>query len=247
MKYDLPDIALIERYLEGELSGQELVEFETAMDSDQQIKLAVEEHLKSLVLAKAMGEEQWRERMKKQLAEKPVSDTVFLWPPYLKYIAAAAIVLLLVIGGLWMSQNGKKPDLEEWLTTHLETPAAPELMSTDQDSLLAATYYAYNQGNYEEALASFPVLLPNYTGGQLRELLFFEGMSHFKLQQYPEARQNFEKIDRGAFQETALWYTSISYLKEGNIEAAKPVLQSLIDNNTFSFYRSLAKELLDIL
>ena len=247
MKYDLPDIALIERYLEGELAGQELVEFETAMESDQQIKSAVEEHLKSLVLAKAMGEEQWREQMKRQLTENPVSDKVFVWPTYLKYVAAAAIVLLLVIGGLWMSQNETKPDLEEWLTIHLETPVAPERMSTDQDSLLSATYYAYNQGKYEEALAAFPDLLPYYTGGYLRELFFFEGMCHFKLQQYPEARQSFVKIDRGAFQETALWYTGISYIKEKNFEAAKPVLQSLIDHDAFFFYRSQAQELLDIL
>lgn len=240
MATDLPDIELIESYLNGELAEKERLHFESEMENNVPIKAAVEEHLKSLALAKEMGKEQWKEQMRGRfLSEAPKVREL---NRRMIFAIAASVLALLIIGGLWWTQNNQSLSSEEWIATHVEIPTAPEFKSPEEYVKWAEANLDYNQGNYQAALDKYREIEPEYTGGFLREISFYKGMSLIYLEQYSEARQNLEKIDRGAYMEMAAWYYALSFVQEGELELAEKELEKIAKQT--GFYQAKAKELL---
>lgn len=243
MATDLPDIEIIDRYLNGELAEQERLQFEAEMEGNAELQSAVEEHMKSLAIAKELGKAQWKEQMSSRFVED--APVVRGLSRRMIYALAACVLALLIIGGLWFVQNKNELSPEKWMALQVEVPPAPEIKSTDQDLQLAEAYLAYNQTQYQEALDKMSILENEVDGSRKVELSFFKGMSLFYLNQYPEAQQNFGKITSGPYVEMAEWYKALSLVKEDRKLDALRALALIEDQG--GFYKAKAAELIQLL
>jgi TolA-binding protein len=105
-----------------------------------------------------------------------------------------------------------------------------------------AAFQAYEQKDYQRASVLFKDLLLEK---KEPEVLLLLGNSNLMLGQVEEAEQNFITLirDFDDLDLQAKWYLSLSYLKSGDRENARKVLEEL--GATDISYASKAKELLE--
>lgn len=231
----------LERYLAGELSDTEQTAFEKAMDAQPKLEEAFRRHMLARAAVFHTAKEEWRDNKRQKLrewrAEEKQTSSVS-W-----YQMAAAIALLLAIGlGIYFLQS-RQSSPEELFLAYYEVDAAPNTRNQASESELYKGYQAFNQQNYEEALMRWDNIpadqLDNFT---TNELTYYRGLSYLELGRTTEAIQQLNQIQDSDFSDRATWYLALIWLKEGEADRARPLIQSLA--RRASPYQSKAKEVL---
>jgi len=244
----------IENYLNGELTGIALTDFETQLKADPVLREEVELHRDIDIALMDDNEIPFIQTMRdihEKQTETPVEEVDSKQLPrrrILRFaIAAAAAVLLAVFAlpflfpkpdAMQLSENtiGDAPTLE------IQRSADGRMETTKS---LIAPYQKIENGQYAEAI---PELSKIYTATNDDEAALGLGYCHLQVKNYDNAIQIFKKIqtENGIESDTAAWYLAHSYLRKGNIQESKHILQKIISNNNVTLKRrEQAKSLLD--
>ncbi len=242
------DIALIERYIRGELSLEERGAVEQRMAEDADFRALLEDYE---VLTKGIaysGRKAVLERLQNldenlEGTEATVRSIAPRKQKPVVWLAAAAVVALLFYAGFSLFNAG--PDAGELYAAYYEP--YPNLVypitrsnTTAQDPA-AKPYRAYEQKDYEAALAA----LNADTKSPEDTRLFYKGHTLLALNQPEEAIEAYDALltlpNLEQFSDPARWYKALALLKLERVEEARSVLQSLEN----SAYSKESKELLE--
>lgn len=231
----------MERYVAGELSEAERQTFEQAMDEQPKLEEEFRRHMLARGAVFQAAKEEWRADKRQKLREWRTADkktSSVSW-----YQMAAAIALLLAVGlGIYFSQT-KQSSPEELFLAYYEVDAAPISRNQAPESDLLKGYQAFNQQNYQEALALWDRLpvdqLDRFT---TNELSYYRGLTYLELGRSTEAIQQLKRIQDSNFAHRATWYLALIWLKEGQIDKARPLIQGLTEQT--SPFQEKAKEVL---
>ncbi|MEZ5083843.1 MAG: hypothetical protein R2750_10400 [Bacteroidales bacterium] len=238
----------IEEFIDGNLKGEELKNFQNQMVIDPELARDVE---LSFEINKALMDKNYidlRLKLDNQRKSNSTSTTVLniqrdlfkIW-----HLAAASFALLLVVGGLWYILSNK-PFSTERLVSKYYKPAHPigQFRSFDinSDDAFREAFNFYQQNDYKNALKYFTTLENQITAN------FYSGICYIELEQFNKAITSFEYVinDKdNLFVEQAEWYLGLIYLMNNQKEEA--LSQFTYISKSDSYYASQAKEILKYL
>ena len=219
----------IDRYVSDELPEEDRKAFEKAMKNDAELKEEV--RLQQLIInkleahaKKPQGINDFKatlEDIEQNIAktEKP-SERPGLFVRYryaiISTVAVAAALLLFFI----------MPGTE----SEIVFPNPPQANFTQMSgpgSILQEAGRAYNAKSYAEAIQLFQSYLAQEPEDY--EALFFQGISHFELQQWDAAATNFKALSSSdsILKDDALLYLALIQLKQENKNGAIALLQQI--------------------
>jgi len=225
------DIEWIERYLDRSLSTEEKKEMEKRLAGDPELKNKYVEYRKLIEGIRYAHLQDKVEQLKTlENSLGPVDlDTPSrqVWMhTYGKYLAAAAAVVLFVASYLIFM---RPTDPQEVFARYFEpypNVFEPTVRGSGQDNRRAEAFIAYDRGDYEKAATLFAEQL------KLKQepgLLLLLGNTNLILGRTEEAQNNFLTLikDFDELDGQAKWYLGLSYLKQGQTEKARLILQEL--------------------
>jgi len=159
-------------------------------------------------------------------------------------IAAAAILLLLVIGYQWMNVTGAMSNQDLFAQNY----QAYELPFGDRgnglDNAIHEAGAMYQQQKYADAIPMFEQLAKEGKGDDRTSLAL--GISYIELKKYEKAILILKQASAQSgflYLDQAQWYMGLAHLQLGQIEESKTLLHAVKDNPDARF-KNEAKELL---
>lgn len=234
---------LIEDYLLNRLNPQQRMEFENRLSTDEQLSQQLALRRLAFKGARSAGRDRLRNRLKNihQEVQKPPAKTRRLWP--LITSLAAAVTLLLIGGTLFFRGQNLSPQ-ELFVQNYQAYPLSLTSRGEAEELERAQLNQRYKNKDYQAALPLFEKLLSQ--DEKNARLLLGAGISHLELNQTKQAQTYFEAIIAAQdlrLQETARWYLALSFLKEGQVDAARIALENILKNPQAGTYQK-AKQLL---
>ncbi|MCD4736449.1 MAG: hypothetical protein K8R53_10420 [Bacteroidales bacterium] len=223
---------LIEKFLNGELTGSELESFKLLLESDEQLRgeIAIEQKLQEVY-----AEEEALEFRKKLTEIRGLSETkkgiIRLFTGKQKHLAAASIIILAAIAILLILNQKHTTNQELFAEYFTPYPADTEYRSGDTElTKEEQALKLYAEGKYREANVIFKDL-PVTDKLKLYHSLSLDGAG-----QTGEAITQLQEITRnssGPFAEQARWYLALFYLKEGQTAQCEQLLKIILNNKQF--------------
>ncbi|MFA8433923.1 MAG: hypothetical protein ACEPOZ_05355 [Marinifilaceae bacterium] len=237
----------IEEFLDGDLTGDELMEFEQDLldDSDLQMELDLHEEINMAI----MEDDVMDLRAKLEAIEPPASDkkrrlSLFLgkWQ-----LAAASLILMIGISSLFYLLGDRTYTNEEIYSSYykpynvvINTRSA----EGSTNDILVNALQSYEAKDYRTALSLFKDVLDkdslNVTGN------FYSGVSNIEIKEYDAANVNFTRVIKhknNLFLEQSEWNLAFCYLMTEEKEKAIKQFQYIAASN--SYYKSKAQEILN--
>lgn len=233
------DIVLIERYLNGELSNEELLAFEQQLKVDK----TLQQHLKILTDLKEGIVQAGRNDLASEIRqweknETPITRTIPIWKQSWT-ISIAAILLIGVTAILLWPQSENTSNLfdqyfEPYPNVVMPTVRGVEINDT---TTIQKAYRAYDQEDYAGAVQFFETLETKDEG-----TLLYLGNSYLMLNETKKAISVLEKLvnKQSQFEEEAKWYLGLSYLKNGD----NAMVKNTFDGIKSEHYQIKIKEIL---
>lgn len=238
MKNQLDYSEFIERYLDSEMSGHELIWFEKELDSNEWLQSELNLRKK---VNNAITEDRFMQlRNEIEEAHAQYHNAEKHLPNKQKRVFAAASVvasfflaLFLILNlSVWNVSNNKLFDkyFEPYQANMTFRSADSELNS----SLLTAMQL-YENKRYKEALKLFEEILqtdPSRVG-----LNLYSGISKMEIHEYENAGSSFNKVINDKFNlyiEQAEWYLSLCYMITGQDDKAVKLLEKIVAENSFN-------------
>lgn len=239
---------LIDKYLQGTLSGEEQERFQTLM---QEETFAEEVHFRSMIgiASQQEGREQLKSLFQQADAELDEEASAPIVPmrsgrqSYLRWGSLAAVVLALLVFFLWPSSSSDA-DLFNKHYQAFPNLIAPADRSGAEKELLAQALQAYDREAYVEALRLFEQLPERNQNERL-----YLALSLLQTKRIAEAIPLLESISKdpeARYQEAAQWYLALAFLKQGNRTAAEEgihLILSLPDHRYRDQAQALQEEL----
>ena len=246
MKSQINYSEFIERYLDGEMTAQELIWFEKELDSNEwlQNELNLRKKVNQAILDESSMK--YKDELEEAYADY-INDDKVSSDRKRKFIVAGSALISVVAGAiLILNLTGKQYTNEQLFDRYYKSyepnttfrSADNELNS---DLVLAMRFYENRE--YNEALKLFERILvndPSRIG-----VNFYSGVSQMEIENYELAGKSFDKVidDRyNMYIEQAEWYLSLCYIITGQDENAAHLLEKIINDN--SFYRKEARSML---
>lgn len=248
----------IHRYLLQEMNEEERLAFEAEIAGSEELETAVEEERKILRAMQQAGDRQLKEDIsavhqkleKEQFFEKSsqTAKTVTLKTFVMKKIipyATAAIVLFLLVWGIFLRDSGPDITKEEIFAQHFE----PEMtlvkdriaqlesfgmagQTTPQDSLREALQ-VYEAGNYDEAIRLLNFYLYEHPEDETAQ--FYRAMALFNLERYGpglEALIPLTKAEDQNIQRQAKIYSALGYLQvDDGLDKARAIYNDMVNSS----------------
>lgn len=237
----------IERYLSGEMQGQERAEFQARIDKDPVFSAEVRLHRE---IAETIADEQTLD-FSALVADvvNPQADSQQLHAAPRRsrspWLAIAAAVLLLALVGIFIFRSGGA-DPQALYTQHFSAYEAP-IEFRGGDSTLAAIYETafdrYQSADYPAAITEFETILQS--NPQDLSARFYLSVSQLAEGRGSDAEQGFRDLlaaDAPTWRSQSSWYLSLALLQQGKETEAKAELQKL--SQGAGKYARLAAEVL---
>ncbi len=238
MNTDYSNIEKIEAYINGELSEEQLVEFEHALKEDRQLQEQVDLHID---IQKVLADQDALE-LKRQLVdiarEMPKEPKTGI-SRYLYLSIAATIVLFISL--VFVLQNSRKSEVELFQNYYTEYPAESRLRGHVEETSFEEAMKLYENGMYLQAINAFQSEFAKDTSNHL--ILIYLGNCYIKTQKWDSAANILQKVPTNSrFVYEAYWFRALSNLRDNRLEPAKELLTKLVSAN--SIYKKKAAELL---
>ncbi len=246
MEANYDDIILLERYLENSLSAEEAGAVEKRIADEPEF---AELYQNELLLVRGIRLSHLKTKLEElKVIEGDMSSTSrpagrvlsiqTFWRPL---AIAAGLTLLAVAYSLW--NNSSNPQ-ELFAANFKPYPNVfePVVRGTGEQNKRAEAFAAYEKGEYKVAAEGFKQLL------QVNEepgVLLLLGNANLMLDRTSEAKENFVTLSKD-FDELDLlakWYLSLCYLKMGETDSARVLLDEIVGQG--GSYSEKAKELLN--
>lgn len=241
---------LIDEKLSGELSAEELEDFDLDLQNDPDLNAEFELHKE---IDEAIQESEVIELRKKldlvhdltQNKKQPGLLRTILRHK-LSRIAAASFVVLLIFTSL--SLYFLRPDSnisnDSLFKIYYQPDAAMLIRGTNsQNATLIQAFQKYEKMDYPAALKLFSQVLD--TDRENIPVQFYSGISYIELGQYQNALLPFQFImdhKQNLYIERAEWYAALLYLKLNEDDNALNLFRNISHSN--SFYKDKAHEIL---
>ncbi len=249
LKYEL-----IERYLSGDLSGQELTDFKQQLDQDTDLKAEVELH-RDIEIAMLDKEKipfinrinnYHEEQFQQEKTEKTTGNKKIARRRIISFAVAIAAVLLLAFFG----KNLLVPDLSPAQlseNTIGSMPSLSALRSTDggniNDEILEKGFNELDKGNYSQAIT----YLQEIPAGTEASAQLGIGYAYMQEGNYEQAISIFNNIRKNSpeIKDTADWYLAHTYLRQGKKADCVKILKNITLDKTVTQKRQ--KQAFDLL
>jgi tetratricopeptide (TPR) repeat protein len=239
----------IEKYLNGELSDQEKIDFERQLSTDSEIR-------KNLNLLMEVNEyiDNRDDELKMQMTVKEIiqrrgkqRQSIFQ-----KYVFSSiwtkAATIIILIGFIGMSaiilESSKNQRIFNKYYNHYEfSDVVRSENGTASNETLNKALHEYTIGNYELALTYFEKLEISEKEQVVSQ--FLQAISYIEIEQANKAIILLEKLSKydHMYHETIVWYLGLCYLKIDNIDKAQPVFSQLSSYN--NYYSEQASSILN--
>lgn len=231
-------------YLRGELDDNEQAVIEKRLQEDPGFQKMKDDLLRAQAAVWQEGRKQESEKLKNlyRNQQQPAQTR----PMFMRYAAAAAIVILAGILAVFLLQ--KPSDPQALFADAYTLPTAPEQLaiidsdSMQIESLRREAFANYNERKFKQAQAQFQSLLQLGATDDPDELRFFLGISQLEQGKSADAIKTFSQMTTNV--EAAQWYIALAHLKTGDTESLKTTLKAIIDDPEH-FYREKAMDLLE--
>ncbi|MEO0471640.1 MAG: hypothetical protein AAF206_18570 [Bacteroidota bacterium] len=230
----------MDRYASGLMPPEEQAAFEAEIQSDRALKAAFESFLLGQVAVMQHGIEAEKTALKAGFSQiDPGAPAVPLWQkPFA--LAVAAVVILLVIAGIWMLTPSPQLSSEQLFTQHFERPRIPETMGGTSDQLLREAYLAFAEGNDSLAQQKFRLLETDTSFQFTSEINLFRGISALGMGRSDSALIYLQACPNHPQQ--AEWYRCLAYLKQDDQKSLAESLEIILAQPRH-FYQEKAQEL----
>lgn len=249
------DIELIERYLEGRLSQEELNEFRQRLSRDRNFEKSVETYKAIIGGIKYSGENILRQKLKKLeasiTAQENLDKRKFGIPlkPIYSYSAAATILLLLTFTFIFILRHNPSPrevfteNFKPYSNVVMPTTRGEKFDKNDKNEQQEA-FYLYDRERYQEAAFLFDKLLKQ---AEAPALLLYSGNSYMAAGDYDAAIKRLKKLSKlnTEYKHQAQWFLALAYLAKNEPENGKPYLEGLAKQN-ISYSKKAVKILEDL-
>ena len=235
------DIALVERYFDNDLLEGESALIDERLKSDAEFKAIFDRERALIRSIRASGLSRDLQLLKEvergiSAADRGRQRSLQPW-----YYAAAAAVTLFVVATLWLFPQHETPDelFDEYFTP-VSNSFSPALRGGEATSQPEAFRY-YDQGNYVAAANRFADMLAREVDP---DVLLLSANANLAAGNTVAAENNLIRLirDFDNYDTPAKWYLGLCYLKQGNVDKARAVLEELGQREVF--YTGQAKELL---
>jgi hypothetical protein len=247
MNHSIEDIELVERYFDNTLTDQETAQLTIKLQKDAELLRIFEQEkllVKTIRFRAAENDLKFLKHLEKSLSQP---GKRYL-PRHWYYYAAAACITVFALAGILMPASQQTP--QELYASYFEPyPNVFEPALRGSGSLLhrqainkrAEAFQAYDERSYEKAAQLFAELL---TEKQDPGMLLLLGNSNLALNNTEDAKKNFNDLiaNFDGLDIQAKWFLSLCYLKEGQTEKARNLLEEL--GETEISYAKKAKKLL---
>lgn len=238
---------MIEKYIDGELEGKELLNFEELLSTDPDIK---RDYNLSLEINNSIIEDDvmaLRDTMRYMYRDEPeVKRIPSVFTKRRLYYAAATIALLIATGGLlqrFMGHDLSNSAVYEKYYVPYDVTVTYRSGNTEVDRILLNALERYEEKDYKNAVVLFEKVLKTRQDDMAVNL--YSGISYMEEEKYQKATTSFNKIisnNDNLFIEQAQWYLSMCYLKTDKLDKATGVLNKIIKEN--SYYKAQAEKVL---
>lgn len=223
---------LLDKYLRGELSEVELIEFQRLKKEDPSFsnELRTREILVKGIKLNHLEEKMSMLKELEKTIAKPQNKgrVVTLFSP--RVLSIAASVALLIGATLWLMPSTQSSDLYGEYYAFLP---ASEVVRGDDDPFQIALG-KYNSKDFSGALQSLNEI-------NIARALFYKGICQMELKNYEGAIISFENYIKSKGIESYLpaeYYMALCYLKIGNVEDAILALKSVPEAESYYFSKS---------
>ena len=237
---------LIEKYLDGELQGNDLMNFESQLQSDKEL---AQDYYVQKEIRNALSDwevidlreklDKIQENFKKQKQRAIIRKPVFL------YTACAFIAILIVSSILIFDKTYTNDELYEKYYTHYDAGIQTRGKVKEITDTIKQALIAYDNKQYVEAIELFS-RIHDTSQTKIIAKEYFTGLSYMELKKYDEAIKHFNTITydyQNAYHENIIWYLGLSYLKMNQNSLAIKQFGELIHND--SFYKKQSLSILD--
>lgn len=251
---DHPDIdTLIRQYLKGQLSTEDREDFDQALQQDESLKNEVAFVKEMQASLQAQRRAETKKMLERIALEHPVEDIKEegksnnkpggnKWPPLLLASALLATLALL----FWLFQSlPLSPEQSQALFKNYYQPF--QLTGAYDPQILNNTNQAFKAYDLENP--DYPTvveLLKDYPGATNEmDILMALGIAYIETDAWGEAIKVFTIVSQDtadSYTQDGQWYLALVYLQQGNITAARPLLEDLQDH---SQYGPAAREILN--
>lgn len=241
------DFNRIEEFLDGDLSNDQLKEFENDLlnDPDLQTELDLHKQVDEAIMENDIMEL----RSKLEAIEIPPREVEKRKHKYLTKwnIVAASFVLFLGIGSLLYIGNNKNYSNKKVYSNYYKPyNVVMNTRSADVniDNMLVTALKSYEARNYGKALVLFQQILDKDSTNITSN--FYSGISNMEISEYNKANKNFTRVLRdknNLFIEQSEWYLGFCYLMTNERDKAIKQFNTIAKGN--SFYKAKAQEILN--
>lgn len=238
----------IEDFLDGDLTENQLKEFEKDLLEDLDLQMELDLHTE--VNEAIMEQDVMDLRSKLETIETPPNPAQNRKLKFLTKwnITAAALALVIGLGSLMYILNNPSTYSNDKVFSNYYKPynVVVNTRSADImiDNLLVTALKSYETKDYRTALTLFKQILDkdstNITGN------FYSGISNIEINEYSKANENFTRVleyKNNLFIEQSEWYLGFCYLMTNEKEKALKQFHVIAQGN--SFYKTKALEIIN--
>ena len=215
------------KYFDGTLSKEELQAFDALLADDNDFKEEFE-FQKELQDTLVLND---REQLKKEIQNWDITRNK---PRFKPWLVAASILFLLGISYLFFfkTQLNSTEDLYASYFEPYRNIVQPVVRGEYKDDIQSKAFKAYEAKDYENAILYFNTILSEERN---TTILFYKANTLLQLNKANEAIKILETNVKNTdtLQDRNLWYLSLAYLKENNIDASKKTLKQLLSQSKF--------------
>jgi FimV-like protein len=224
----------IEQYFDGQLDDQTRKEVEDLVETDAEFKAEFELHKASHLLIDLKTLSDLKDSVQKMDEERTSNSTRKFWKPWL---AAASVVLIGVVGGLFYAQSFSDGNLYD---AHFV--AAKDYVSDlgSQESDLSLAMTTYNQKEFNQSEKQFLSLVSDSSHRSVAR--FYLGQIYLQTDEFSKAVDQFKLVE-GMYSAEAKWYLALGYLASGDDAKARQTLEEIIQSNDDPKFVQSAKKL----
>ncbi|KAA1247535.1 tol-pal system YbgF family protein [Aquimarina sp. RZ0] len=233
------DIALINKYLDFQLSEKELVSFEKKLTTDTNFFQKLQTYQQSETIVTQAFENSKHQKRTEQWdkildSEEKLEKKHIPW----RWIGGIAAGFILVLS-IWQFNNGQQePDINTRIADAWNKKIGLSyniIRGENKDSIrqiIRSAFEKYENGDYQKVITKLKDI--NQTQEAYEDALLLRGLSLYRTGNTTAALQTLDSLIQhptGRKSYVAKWYEGLIYLDEGNLKAARQFLEIPSDNN----------------
>ena len=225
------------QYLSGKLDTPEREHFEHALKKDLDLQKALKEELQLRFVLQSAAREVYNQP---PLMEKKETRS-FKW----YYRVAAALLILILLGISYYFFQPKLLNPQELYAENFQVPSISSVRASEvPDKFWEEATQAYQKQDWSGAESKFQVYLDRPTQNIYPQTFLLLGICQMKQDKFTEAIASFSHLEDtlNPYYFDGYWYSALSNLKLGEINAYKSQLQKLRKSKV---YGDRAEELLE--